>query len=216
VQSHAAVDMNNRGIVLLNGSGRVFIYDIDTEHLTELAAVPNARTFARAINDAGDAVGVAFTPNPGEVGSSQLVLWARDTLAMTTAPVAAGNRLEVTGINDQGNIVGSLTPPSSFGSAVFWPSLTAAPHILPAPVPPAGTLLMGSSASGVNDAGWVVGNTTIAAIGNDIAERLGVAWTPDRRTIELGRNTTAAAMNATGVIVGSSNHRAARFDLAQP
>jgi hypothetical protein len=92
---------------------------------------------------------------------------------------------------------------------VLWPSASAAPEELPAP---AGMRLVLTTLTGLNDAGLIVG-TTIVARNSDVARTEGIGWTADRRALLLGDKVLPEAVNASGLIVGSSNRRAARFEL---
>lgn len=134
--------------------------------------------------------------------------WARDTRALTT--VATPAAVTIAAMNNKGGFVGGIAGTSS---AVYWSSITAAPEVLPAPPPRPGGWGAGASVKDVNDEGCIVGSASYGLPWSDVAYSYGVAWTPDRRIIDLGDNTDANAINASNVIVGMRNARAARFDL---
>ena len=201
------VDMNNQGIILGRAAApgpASWIYDTNTQTLTALPAPPGARADANAINDSGDIVGTSRIYSPdGSSVTIEPVKWSAGTLAITVLP-AAPSISDVLDINNSGAIVGVRN-----GDVVLWPSASAAPEELPAP---AGMHLVSTTLTGLNDAGLIVG-TTIVARNSDVARSEGIAWTADRRALLLGDKVLPEAVNASGLIVGSSNRRAARFEL---
>jgi hypothetical protein len=113
-------------------------------------------------------------------------------------------------MNNRGGFIGGI---ASRSSAVYWSSITAAPELLPSPPPRPGGWGAGAAVRGLNDEGWIVGTASYGLPWSDVAYSYGVAWTPDRRIIDLGDNTDANAINASRVIVGARSGRAVRIDL---
>jgi uncharacterized membrane protein len=203
------VDMNNQGIILGRAEApgpASWIYDTNTQTLTALPAPPGARADANAINDSGDIVGTSRVYSPdGSIVTIDPVKWSAGTLAITVLPESTVVA-DVFQISNSGAIVGITTGYDH----VLWPSASATPEELP---PPAGLQPLGTTLKGMNDAGVIVGITAVAR-NSDVGRLEGIAWTAaDRRALVLGGNVLPEAVNASGVIVGSSNRRAARFEL---
>jgi hypothetical protein len=214
------MDMNDRGVLLVTGRpetdssiSRSWTYDTATDELTELHGPPNAQVYATAINDPGDVLGIVYTLGSDGSVPQEIAQWARDTRALTTVAtpaMATPGAVTIEGMNNQGGFVGSIWGTSA---AVYWSSITAPPELLPLPAARPGGVMSGAHAAGVNDEGWIVGAAEYLVPWNDVAQTFGVAWTPDRRIIDLGDNVEANAINASKVIVGTRIFRAVRFDL---
>jgi hypothetical protein len=209
------MDMNDRGVVLVTGRpatddtiSRSWTYDTATGELTELHGSPNSQVYATAINDPGDVVGSMSTPGPDGSVSREMAQWARETHALTSVPTSAGVSIEA--MNNQGAFVGVI---SGTSARMYWSSITAEPELLPLPPPRPGGAMAAAIANGLNDEGWIVGQASYGVPWNDVAQIYGVAWTPDRRIVDLGDHVDARAINASGVIVGSRRGRAVRIDL---
>lgn len=215
-----ALDMNERGVLLgvSNTAGMAdhapWIYDTNAGTLTVLPGLRNARMSASAINDAGDIVGEASMPASNGGGSVQPLLWSGDDLTITTLQLPPGDieQITVADINNRGAIVGGARD-NAFPDVrlVFWSSASAAPEILPHPVVQTGFSLYHPSLCGLNDDGLIVGTAQYSAF-SDLFTPMAIAWTPDRRVIQLADRVQAEAVNAAGVIVGSRDGRAVRLD----
>lgn len=211
------MDMNDRGVILVTGRpetddtiSRSWTFDTATDELAELHGPPNTQVYATAINDPGDVLGtVSARGHDGSI-SQELAQWARDTQALTTVAMPAALTIEA--MDNRGGFVGS-TSTSGLPAAVYWSSITAQPELLPQPPPRPGGAMAGAVARGVNDEGWIVGYASYGVPWNDVAQIYGVAWTPDRRIIDLGDNVEARAINASEVVVGYRRSRAVRIDL---
>ncbi|HEY6562365.1 MAG TPA: hypothetical protein VI072_34090 [Polyangiaceae bacterium] len=207
------MDMNNRGVILVTGhpatDGTIsgsWTYDTATDELTELHGPPNSQVYASAINDPGDVLGIVSTRGPDGSRAREIAHWARDTRALTT--VTTPGAVTIEDMNNQGGFVGGIA-----GSAVYWSSMTAPPEVLPGPPPRPGGVGSGALARGVNDEGWIVGRASYGVPWNDVAQVYGVAWTPDRRIIDLGDDVEVYAINASKVTVGARRGTAVRLDL---
>jgi probable HAF family extracellular repeat protein len=193
------------GESLGDGRSRAFLYD---GSLHNLGGFGGAFAGAHAINDAGQVVGYAKTPD----GPDHAFLWtpsaknrSKGTL-VDLGMLPDGIASVANGINAQGQVVGYSNDADSFGHAFLWSPSSAGDS--------AGTMvgiggLPGeelASAYAINDDGVVVGE---ASIGPDAHA---FAWTPTVPNGSTGTMTDlgtlggswsrATAINEAGDIVG--------------
>jgi probable HAF family extracellular repeat protein len=124
------------------------------------------------------------------------------------APMPGGTDVLGWAINDNGDVAGSDRDASGSGRALLWrktPTGWAAPEYL-------GSLGGSSSATGINNAGHVVGMSDVPGQNRDgLSHQHAFLWTPSDGMIDLGsRDTDSAAwdINDLGQIVGSSRKAA--------
>ncbi len=159
---------------------------------------------ARAINDAGDVVGIGAGGNAWHASAGTVtpiaLPWPRPPV---TLPVGQG----VHEISNTGAIVGVRDfPPSVYGRPAFWSSAGAAPMNLGTVVSNGGT----GEAFDVSDAGWVVGESRGPFNATYIFGRpLPFVWGRDGSGMEqlpalpgLGPHGSARGVNEKGEIVG--------------
>ncbi len=199
--SDKAIDMNQRGVVLESHDGEdpgFWTHDLRSGKRTKLPSPPGSEIGAAAINDLGEVVGA------GKMLPSGLwlpVKWSGDPLAMTMLQTPTGCSGSTSDINNHGVVVGYTRCGAAAPSTpVTWPSATTLPVALPPAPPVLGFPMMLTGAYGINDAGVVIGSVVYFADGVDLTK--GVAWTADRRIIDLGHGVAPSAINASGVIVG--------------
>lgn len=171
------------------------------------------RSTALDINNRGQIVGLS---NDG-VGSVPVAWSATDAQPQPLQPLPGGFTLGgvALGINDLGQIVGSLIAASGRRVAVVWPSQDAVPIDLGAP---AGSVESGARA--INELGQIVGSSGDAAF-----SQRAVLWMPEPgayRAYDLGgppgaSEATASDLNNAGDLVGSAGEvsvvRAARWSI---
>lgn len=219
-----AVDVNNNGQVIgyaETAAGSEFkaaLWTVNADGTAASAPTPlkpiDANTFSTAfgIDEAGNAVGQSSS-GPSRVA----VLWkigVAEPVVLPALPNAAGNS-NAFGISPDGKlVVGEATDASAIKRAVLWRAdvsgaFTTAPQTLPVNIFASGdNLSTFSSASGINNAGWVVG---IAEDGDGISHA--ALWRPNTTTgiyaatdLRSGSETgsIAYAISPTGQIVGES------------
>ena len=144
--------------------------------VTDLGALGGRSSRARAINEAGQVVGVADT---GTVGSVyRAFLWSEGTV--TDLGSLGGLRTEAYDINESGQVVGFSTLSGYSTSRAFLWSEGVMSDL--------GTLGgSGASALGINDAGEVVG--WASAVGT----QLGFRWADGQMTMVHAQSTWAGA-----------------------
>jgi probable HAF family extracellular repeat protein len=197
-----AVAINNRGQVagqlsLASGAWEAAIWNSSSGGVTRLG-IPTGGFFSSAqdINDTGSIVGVA-----GMSGGTRAVLW--DENGTHLLPLPSGYTSSTAqGINNSGAIAGTadtgypLPPPYPPSVAVVWRDGVA--HVLRPLVDGAA-----ASASDINDAGQVIGNSATTAA--PWLVRDAVLWNDDG-PIDLGslggNFGLASAINADGVVAG--------------
>ena len=138
-------------------------------------------------------------------------VWTKESGAWTfyaLAPLPGGTDVLGWAINDFGDVAGSDRDGSGSGRAILWRKTSAgwaAPEYL-------GTLGGSSSATGLNNAGHVVGFSDVPGENRDgRGQQRAFLWTPTEGMVDLGnRDTDSVAwdINDLGQIVGSSRKAA--------
>lgn len=184
-------DGRNRAVLFRNGAV------IDLGSLCDTAVCPTNYSNASDINDHGAIVGVSYDAT----GQLRAFIWENNV--MTALPGPAGSTTAAVAINNAGVIVGRVCG-SEGCRAARWSSSTSTPQILGALGTGGGTTY--SSAIGLNEAGQVVGESTITA---PTFRMHAFVWDSVNLMRDLGpggdacfdRNW-ATAINTNGVIVG--------------
>jgi len=178
-----------QGPVTLGLSANVSVID--------LGALPARNTsIGRAINSAGDVVGLSYDIN----GASRPILWANGTLTDVGTPFGS-NAADLNGINDIGTIIGNSSNLAfGTGSGAFWVNGTWAGFYYPLPGDNS------SSVKDINNLGDVVGysmNTNQApAVQHAVLWPNGAPGNPIDIGSLGGALTIANAVDDQGRIVG--------------
>jgi len=148
-------------------------------------------SFAGAMNDAGQVVGVSYTGNTAQ--PQHAFLW--DGAAMQDLGTLGGGFSSAFAINASGLVAGTATTSGGAFHAFLWDRGV---------MQDLGTLGgKGSSGAAINDAGWVTGSADTA----DGSSRHAFLW-DGRRMRDLGTlgglESTGIAINALGQVAGTS------------
>lgn len=164
-----ATAINNAGEVVLNEGARSVVWS--QGRITDLGTLGGDTTQGSAINSAGDVVGASTLSS----GDTHAFVWR--TGVMTDLKTLGGCCSWARGINNVGQIVGASVTASGETHAVLWQNGEARDlgtlgggTIGGNPFPPY------SAANAINDAGEIVGVTSIPPLGNWHA----VLWRPPR------------------------------------
>lgn len=188
--------MNQRGVVVGQGPGGAFTFDVTSGVRTVLGFAPGALGCgARGINDRGDVVGgCGFGPY------ASAVIWRQPDTGAGAVPEVLpsfGAGSIAFGINSRGQIVGSVNEPDGIVHPATW---LPGPQgyrlvIVWTPADDAAAVF----ARGINDAGQAVGTADVPLFWQVGARARALQLAG---TIELGPEGTANAINNSGVIVG--------------
>lgn len=111
-------------------------------------------TFAWAINNSDQVVGVFNDPQDGE---PHAFLWTPSTGLQDLGTLGSGFS-EALAINDSGDVVGFARTADNSGYSVIWKNGAAAPQKLALLVNPNNPVLLGEAATGINAAGQISAN----------------------------------------------------------
>ena len=171
---------------------------------TLLGNLGGTYTQASAINTLGEIVGESTSPD----GQMRPFLWNPNSGTLTDLGFFAGVDIQVEDRNANGTIVGAVrSTPSTLQTAFVWRAGVFA--LLPdLGAPPAGDGIV-SYATGVNDAGVIVGFVNTASFGiRAVRWNLAADGTYVVENLGLGTGSQASDINNAGEIVGI--HRATR------
>ncbi|HYN96262.1 MAG TPA: hypothetical protein VES42_20655 [Pilimelia sp.] len=182
--------INEKGHIVGVVDGGLFLWrDRAATYLRPRTAASFTTAF---INDRDQ---VASTATADLDGASRAVLWHRGRLTMLPTPGGMASR--ALGINNRGQIIGTIIRPGGTEQAVLWQH---------GRMTTLGTLGgAGSTPVAINDRGQVTGNSTVAGSSDEHP----FLWQRGRMTDLLaGTNATAgrvAALNATGTMTGTAS-----------
>ncbi|MFE6053973.1 hypothetical protein ACFQ6N_24745 [Kitasatospora sp. NPDC056446] len=145
--------------------------------------------YIHAVSRTGTAVGHSAVG-----AASHAVKWGPDGQAVALPPLNGDVNSNALSVNASGAVAGLSYSPSGVAHPVRW-----SPNGTPTALDPA-SAYTGVWVVQINDAGTVVGRGTPTGAAND--QWRSMTWKADGTVTDLGRHSTANAVNAAGTVVG--------------
>jgi probable HAF family extracellular repeat protein len=166
-----------------------------TYTVTDLGTIGGNISYASGVNNAGQVVGSSYTSNKNAIDHG--FIWTAST-GLQDLGTLGGNNSYANAINNAGQVVGCSdisTNNTIPGHAFLWTQSGGMQDL--------GTLGNGSCATGINDAGQVIGVFAV----NSNSDNHAFIWSASTGMVDLGvpvsSNTYAASINSSGMVVGT-------------
>lgn len=207
-----ATALNGAGMVVGRsgsvGNGRAFSWTQAGGMVDLGALLPDARTSAVSVNDAGQVVLQEYTFAHHSAQDSQAWAWSAAAGLVAIEPTFPGRDVSASGSNRFGQVTGYAGTPTGWEAFIWTPG--SGTQTLGRPV----GWFNGTMGNAINDDGVVVGGSTVGCCVNAVKWTRQDGWTSLGYIPNATGYSVAFAINGAGVIVGGSAKGEGSRDVA--